>query len=709
MDQPPAFLDVRQCKWTLPLVIACLIAVGCDGVSTSTGTSGAPMNNNNTGNNNTVNNGGTVQVPDEIEVGRVTLHRLNRVEYNNTVRDLLDDQTEPAADFPEDDFGYGFNNIADVLSLSTLHLEGYEKAAESLIDTALESGQIESTVETYEAEEAGGTSGGESGSYWNLWGVGEVVVPIVVAADGTYRISTRVYGQQAGPDLTRIEIRVGGVPVHAQDVAAVQSNPEIVEVETQLNAGPVDISVAFLNDFYDPDAGEDRNLLVDWIEIEGPTDAFGEPSGERERILTCAAETSECAAEIIAGFGRRAWRRPLEDDEVQRLAGFVEIARSQGDGFEQGIRLALRAMLVSPHFVFRVELDPDGVDTPHRLSDHEMASRLSYFLWSSMPDEALFALAEQGALQDDTTLRQEVMRMLDDPKSVALVDQFATQWLYIDAILDAEPEYSLFPEYGVELGRAMRKESRMLFANLLDIDAPVGELLTADYSFVNEPLADHYGLSGVVGDEHVRVQVDPSTRMGMLSHAGLLTSLSFPKRTSPVRRGAWVLGNLICEAPAAPPPGVENLPTDEGETVAGTIREQMARHATDPTCAGCHQMMDPIGFGLEPFDAIGRFRELDNGLPIDAQGDLPDGRTFTGAVELAQILAADEKYARCVVEKTLTYALGRGLERWDRPQITALVEAAGGLDATFRGVMTEIVLSDAFRSRRNGPLPGEEE
>ena len=637
----------------------------------------------------------------EIDVARVTIHRLNRAEYNNTVRDLLGDTTAPADNFPDDDFGYGFNNIADVLSVSPLHVEMYAQTAEALIAEAVGGGPVNSEIARYEAEVVGSTVGAESGDTWNLYSNGSIETVHNFAVDGEYTFRVSMRQQQAGPDDAISNIVLNGVSLST--VTVVQTALTVFEVTADVTAGAHSVGVTFENDYYDPDIPADRNLYVDWFEVEGPLNAMGEPSEQRAQILTCEDDTPACTAEIISAFGLRAWRRPLTDEEVTRLGQFVDLAKAESLGWEDGIKLALEAMLVSPNFIYRVETDPDLDDpAPHPLTDYEMASRMSYFLWSTMPDQELFDLAAAGSLQDEAVLRAQVTRMLDDPRASALVDNFATQWLFIDVINDVDPDYTLYADFDEDLRQAMRAETRLFFENLLSANAPIKDLLLADYSFVNDRLASHYGLTAPGSTDLTRTSL-PANRRGLLGHGGLLTSLSFPTRTSPVKRGAWVLGNMLCSEPPPPPPGVENLPVETAEP-GTTLREQMEAHSTDPACSGCHSLMDPIGFGMEDFDAIGGFRDMDNGSPLDSSGTLPDGSNFDGAVELAGILAEDPKYAECVAEKLLTYGLGRGLEPYDDPQLELLLEEAGE-DFGFRDLITEVVLSPAFRMRRGGELP----
>lgn len=638
---------------------------------------------------------------EEIDVVRVTLHRLNRAEYNNTVRDLLGDTTRPADNFPDDDFGYGFNNIADVLSLSPLHIEMYANSAETLIDSALAGGAIDPTTQRFEAETVGGTVGSASGDVWNLFSNGTIETVVQFPADGEYTFRASMRQQQAGPDDALSSITLNGVPLETFTVS--QTSLTVFEVTVEVDAGAHSVGVTFENDYYDPSVPADRNLYVDWFEVSGPVGATGEPSPMRAQILTCETDDAACTAEVIQGFGGRAWRRPLDDTEVARLAEFVDLAGAEGLGWETGVRLALQAILVSPHFIFRVELDPDLEDpAPRPLTQYEIASRLSYFLWSTMPDAELFTLAAEGRLQEEATLRAQVVRMLDDPKSVALIDNFATQWLFIDVIRDFEPDYTIFPDFDADLAESMRHETRLFFEELLAENASITDLLLADYTYIDSRLASHYGIGGAGESEGFQRTNLSGERRGLLGHAGLLSSLSFPTRTSPVKRGAWVLGNMLCAHPPAPPPGVENLPMEPGS--GATLREQMEAHSSDPACSACHAQMDPIGFGMESYNAIGAWRDVDNGQPVDNTGTMPDGTNFAGPAELAQILADNPRYEHCVTEKLMTYGLGRGVEYYDEPQLDLLLRELGD-DFGFRDLVTEVVLSPAFRMRRGGELP----
>jgi len=463
------------------------------------------------------------------------------------------------------------------------------------------------------------------------------------------------------------------------------------------------LAVAFTNDYFSN--GEDRNLYVDWFEIEGPLDAGSSNVSEtRARIMSCApasaGEEDACARRILGDFAARAWRRPVTDADMTRLMKSMQFASELGDGFEEGIRLGLRTILLSPHFAFRPERPGKQGDEVEALSSHELATRLSYFLWSTMPDDELRQLADAGQLQDDDVLRQQVERMLADAKAVALIDVFATQWLFIDQVLEVTPDYEMFPDFDEELARAMRTETRMFATDVLLGDRDMRDLLSARDSFINERLATHYGVTGVTGDDFVPHTFADESRRGLLTHGSILTARSYPNRTSPVLRGVWVLEQLLCDAPPPPPPGVESI-DDMMAGEGATLRERLEAHRSMPACVACHQTMDPIGFGLEHYDATGAWRDLDAGKPVDAFGELPDGRSFLGAYQMAEVLAGDPKFADCVAEKMLTYATGRGFENeFDHPQVHLVAERATDAGLNAHELITQVVLSDAFRKIR---------
>ena len=636
--------------------------------------------------------------------GRVTIHRLNRVEYDNTVRDLLGTELRPAKDFPADDRGYGFDNISDVLSLSPLQVELYSRAAEELAREAMLL-PSQSTTNRTEAETLTGQVGGAGADNWNLWSNGELPVTHEFPSTGDYKISARVWGQQAGPDMVQMNLVVGGTVAGTYTIASTSTNPEVVSATVKVNAGTQVVSVEFLNDYYDQVAGADRNLIIDWIEIEGPVGAVGK-NPIREKIVICdLASGTDCVRQVLEKFGERAFRRPLTAPEIDKLLPLVEIARTEGQSVEVGVEVALRAILTSPHFLFRPELDPNpNAATPaHTLNDFELASRLSYFIWSSMPDAELFAAAKEGKLQDPVEIEKQVDRMLNDPKSDALIDNFAGQWLFTRALDDHQPDYYAFPTWDEDLRAAMRQETKLFFREFLHNDLPIPEMLTADFTFINDRLATHYGLS-LPGPDFTRVQITDPNRKGLLGQGSILTVTSFPTRTSPVKRGKWVLTQLLCSEPPPPPPGVEGLITETMPT--GSIRQRLEQHRANPICSTCHVEMDNLGFGLEQYNGIGLFRSDDNGFPIDATGTLPGGKAFDGVSELSAILADDPRFTHCVSEKMLTYALGRGVYPVDDPHLDHLVKGLDERGQSFADLIKLVATSEPFRMRRGEATGG---
>ena len=558
-----------------------------------------------------------------------------------------------------------------------------------------------SHVSQVEAEDAGSDGGAVyQGTAWKLTSNAAITTTVELPGAGDYTLSVRAWGDQAGPEPARMLLSVDGVEVELFDVTATEAAPAVYEHTAAFDAGARVVSVAFTNDYYMPDLGEDRNLAVDWIRVEGPLGVPGTHPA-RERILVCSPDDSnrmECARDIVRDFGKRAWRRPMTADEIESLGQVADASLAAGDDFDTAIGLALEAVMMSPHFLFRVEIDPTPNDpTPHRLSDYELASRLSYFLWSSMPDDELFDVADAGGLNEPAAISAQVERMLADPKADAIVDNFAAQWLFLRGLDEHEPDYAVFPAFDDELRQAMRHETELLFRALLDEDLPLDQLLTANFTFVNSLLAQHYGLDVEIGEGFERVQLTGGGRAGLLTQGAILTVTSYPARTSPVKRGKWVLEQLLCSEPPPPPPGVEGLP--EGDVTGGTVREQMEQHRTDPVCASCHVEMDSIGFALEHFDAVGAYREAYVDAAIDATGELGNA-SFDGAQELAAVLTADPRFTNCIVEKMYTYALGRGAEAHDEHFIASIEDVTEGAGMTLRSLITAIATSRPFRYRR---------
>jgi hypothetical protein len=828
--------------------------------------------------------------PEKPDPGRVTIHRLNRAEYNNTIRDLVGVDFQPAADFPPDDSGYGFDNIGDVLSLPPVLMEKYLSAADKILDEAIPTEPIKSTVRHFPASLAqvgfnaigdrgdgwiqlisleeddvavevpvtpgeylvrvkafckptggqfvgGGnnsvvvpdgqipptrisimvnngfvqdfalaTSEAEAGVYEARVGVaqgkqrfravvrrirgaandltmtngrlgkqqpgiayvkyielegplpaanrrfvpaqleshgegknlpsgtrlldhnGDISTKLSVTNEGDYTLRAQAYADQAGDQAAFMQFLIDGKPIQTFNVAAsgywkaiqgqrifspmlLVPTPAIYETKVHLTPGEHVWSAAFINDYVDDKMDnpnwKDRNLYIDYLEFSDPTAPARMPDmpPQMQKLFASHPASSgnqlEAARQIVNDFTRRAWRRPITAQESDRLMKLYTLADSQGESFEGSVKLALKGALVSPHFLFRGELqpDPNNPNVVHEIDEFALASRLSYFLWSSTPDDELLNLAAQGELRKN--LEAQVRRMLASDKANALVDNFAAQWLQTRELTSMQPDKELFPDYDPVLCTSMQKETELFFQYVMRNDRSVLDFLTGDYTFVNEKLATLYGIEGVSGEQFQKVSLADTPRRGVLTQASVLTLTSNPTRTSPVKRGKWVLENILGTPPPPPPPNVPPL-EKEGQKLTGTLRQQMEQHRVDPNCASCHARMDPIGFGLENFDAIGAWREKDGESPIDSTGVLTTGESFKGATGLTQILAGpkQEQFITCLSEKMLTYALGRGIEYYDRPAVDKIVAGMKQDDMKFSRLILEVVNSLPFQMRR---------
>ena len=619
--------------------------------------------------------------------GRVTLRRLNRTEYNNTIRDLVGVDFKPADDFPADDVGYGFDNIGDVLSVSPLLLEKYLSAAEAVLEEAIViADPPKPTKQTFDTIRTSSTASA------NLLG------KTVSFEAGDYRIRCKVGGEQFGEESIRVMLRVMGQDAKEFPVKATAEKPEVIETRIKVKPGTGRVGVVLLN----PTDEKKRVLHLKGIEVEGPFDppAVTYPATHTRLMnYTPGLAPREAVREIVIRIATQAFRRPVKAEEVEKCLALYDAAEKKGQRFELRVRAALYRVLVSPHFLFRVELDPPGLapGTIYPLGEYELASRLSYFLWNSMPDEELFALAKQGKLRQN--LEPQVRRMVQDPKSKSFLHGFAEQWLTLRKLDLASPEPKLFPNFTSTLRDAMLQESLMFFEAIVREDRGIPELLDADFTFVNEELARHYGIADVKGPDFVRVKT-PEHRAGMLTHASILTLASNATRTSPVKRGKFVLEQLLNAPPPPPPPELEIPELEDQKQLRGTLRQQMEQHRLKPICASCHQRMDPIGFAFENFDAIGAWRDKDAGAAIDSSGVLPDGRKFAGSEGLQKVLRADKTaFVRCVAEKMLTYAIGRGLEDYDRRAMNAIVRSTEMANDRFSALIIAIIQSDPFQKR----------
>jgi len=827
--------------------------------------------------------------PARPDPGRVTIRRLNRSEYRNTVRDLLGVGFDPTIDFPQDDTGYGFDNIADVLTLPPMLMEKYLIAAEKILDEALPTDQVEQVERNIAATEAnatfknrpehtigdgwvslsskledalsvaheapapgeyvvrvlayakypgpppigftehpplklsmmlgdavareievnadhgdpkwyearigvpagrqqfriavrrlrglnedhnisdgrvgveqpgdvyvkeiniigpvsgavrrvagdrietigaaagripeGGTGGGASLNKTD----DQAIATINIAADGKYLLRAQAYADYAGDEFAKMELSLDDKPLKIFDVAAPAARkaiagqelgnrarravPRVYEIQADLKAGQRKLSARFLNNFRDDENADpnyrDRNLIIQHFEIvELSAPPLSPPMTEPvRRLFAKFAPTAKDAGDaqaraLLADFSRRAWRRPPQGDEVDRLMKLYALARDNGESFHGGVKHAMKAILVSPNFLFRGGVAADADSQPHPVSEFELASRLSYFLWSTTPDNELLDLAQRGELRKN--LDAQVKRMLASPKSQALVDNFAGQWLQFRNLDAAHPDEKMFEKlYDDRLRDAMKRETEMFFQSILKEDRSLLDVLTADYTFLNERLAKHYGIEGVSGEDFRRVSLKGTPRRGVLTHGSVLTLTSNPTRTSPVKRGKWVLQNLLGAEPPPPLPNVPPLVKDD-KPLTGTLRQRLEQHRADPTCASCHAPMDPIGFGLENFDAVGRWRDKEGTLPIDASSAFITGEKFSGAVELTQLLAKTRKndFYRSVTENALTFALGRGVEPYDQPAIDTIVDDLRKHDGKLSFLIAGVVNSVPFQMRR---------
>jgi mono/diheme cytochrome c family protein len=642
--------------------------------------------------------------------GHLTIHRLNRAEYNNTIRDLVGVDFRPAAEFPADDTGYGFDNMADVLTMSPLLMEKYLNAAEQVMDKAI----VSENPAKKKIVRISGTSmdATASNSGGNLMVNGECFKMFSFPADGEYEFRIRASQDPFGDEPARMTFKIDQKEIKTFEVKALRGLSTFYKVRLPVSAGKRRIAAAYINNAKDetnPDRRKrgDRNLYVELIEVEGPFNAVPPPPPESHRRLlfvTPSAQVSEesAARQVLTRFAGKAFRRPATVAEVNRLMKVFAVGKQDGQTFEQAIKLPLTAVLVSPHFLYRIELDPINSDAIHPITDYELATRLSYFLWSSMPDDELMKLAEAKKLHEPAVLDAQVKRMLADAKADQFYTNFPGQWLELRNLDEVNPSQRLFPNFNGQLRRAMRREAELFFANIAQEDRSILELLSADYTFVNSTLAKLYGIPGVNGANFVRVPLPPNLhRGGVLTMAGVLTVTSMPARTSPVKRGKWVLEELLGTPPPPPPPDVPALKERNNDGRNLTFRQRLEEHRANPICASCHERMDPLGFSLENFDAIGAWREKEGSIPVDATGMLPNGQSLAGADDLRRVLVERKKdFVRALTEKMLMYALGRGIEPSDRCTVKDICANVEKGNYRFSALVQGIVKSDAFLKRR---------
>lgn len=643
------------------------------------------------------------------DVGRVTIRRLNRDEYNNTVRDLLGVDLRPADDFPSDDVGYGFDNIGDVLTISPLLMEKYLWAAERLAKAAIRINEPRTVVfEPSRSPVPQGASLTEDGEL-NMFTRTTHQIRTEIKGGGAYILKVVAYGQQAGPEPCLMRVDHNTVPLQQITVAQTADKPGEFRIPMTLIDGDNLISITFLNDYYNKDdpnpRNRDRNLILRSLELTGPMAADAPLPESHRRIITIypqGGNDKEAAKTVLKAFASRAYRRPATEADVERLMAIYQQVRGQGDSYEKAIQVCVTAVMVSPHFLFRVELDgtPAAGTEAVSVGGYELASRLSYFLWSSMPDAELFGLAGQGKLEDPKVLEAQVERMLKDPKARALADSFASQWLQLRKLETLSPDPKLFAGYSEQLKQDMILETKRFFLSIVMEDRSILDFIDADYTFVNAALARHYGLPAPQTGGFQRVSLVGTERGGLLTQASVLTVTSNPNRTSPVKRGKWVLEEMLGAPPPPPPPDVGVLPDDAVAITEKSIRERLKHHRRNPACATCHRSMDAIGFSMENFDAVGAWRTQDGRFPVDNRGELPDGTVFEGTKELkALLMKRKDDFTRCLAEKMLVYATGRGLRTADNCHVDEIVSTTQKEGYRMKSLIRAIVMSDAFRKR----------
>ena len=702
--------------------------------------------------------------------GRITARRLNRAEYNNTVRDLLGIDFRPADDFPQDDSGYGFDNIGDVLSLSPVLLEKYLKAAEVVVRTALSGPEkLKPTVLRSQPPGREFELIPKARTDYDVTGLSmpnALHAMMKFPGEGDYTVRAALEGRRPnGSEPVHIGIWLDGKQIGTLNIDQPSEGQSIdlfgaqAEFRVHLPAGEHWMAASILRIYeglppsyggpnptqrplppprdpmkfvkIPPDATPEKiaslqkeakrrfeqiqvpanRVWVHYVEALGPFDQKVAPSRESQvRIFACGHANGQhqpgCERKILAQFARRAFRRAVKPEDVQPYENLVAAQRQTGASFNEAIGAGLQAILVSPDFLFRIENNEatkPQVNEVQPVSPFSLASRLSYFLWSSMPDDELLRLAERGNLRKPGILSAQVHRMLKDPRAHALVENFAGQWLELRRLESVAPDREKFPEFDDYLRMSMRQETELFFENMIRNDLSILDLIDAKYTFLNEKLASIYQIPGVRGPEFRKVDLTGTPRGGVLTQASVLTVSSYATRTSPVLRGKWILENFLNEPIPPPPPDVPTL--DESKIGAtASMRQQMDEHRTKPVCASCHSKMDPVGFGFENFNAIGEWRTEDGKFPIDASGTLPNGQSFHGPADLKTLLAKDHAvFAECITNKLLTYALGRGLERYDRRTVKQIATGIAAQDYRFSNLVTQIVNSLPFQMARSKP------
>ncbi len=680
--------------------------------------------------------------------GRVTMRRLNRLEYRNTIRDLIGVDFDPTSEFPSDDIGYGFDNIGDVLSLPPVLMERYLDAAEGIVQRAitpdppsvpkrhLASLYTEPASSEVAAKQMEGNYRRMDTASGEAIGLGPIHTLYQWENSGDYVFRTKVYGTASDGQDVR-----GVILLHGKDLPNPSSDAELdaisghvprparilkafdVTAKSADQAQGIEVPIpacanrerVYVGQMKKPE-GQSSKLYVEFLALEGPLDT--RPESHR-RLLAVSAGTTvpQQTREVLSRFMRRAYRRDVAPDELEQAAQWADRMVNGGEKWESAMQLVMQAILCSPKFLFRVELDEQpGAPEIREIDAFALASRLSYFLWSSMPDDMLLDAAARGKLREE--LPDHVKRMLADPRANAFVQSFTTQWLQIQRLDAFAPDRQLFPTVDDKLKNAMIRETVMFFESIVSENRSVLELINADYTFLNEPLAKHYGIADtagnqtgqpatrsdgkpIQGDGFQRVSLQDRNRGGLITQASVLAVTSNPTRTSPVKRGRWILEQILGAPPPPPPPNVPELPSNEQDVSSASLRKRLEVHRQNPACANCHAKMDPIGFALENYNAVGAFRTKDGSFDIDASGEFADGSRFSGPSDLKTILQAKkEDFVRCLTEKMLTYALGRGVEYYDRPAVERIVQAMPGHEYRMQSLIQEIVLSEPFLKRR---------
>ncbi len=673
----------------------------------------------------------------EAHVDAPELHRVNRTEYQNSIRDLLDIDVDVTGILPRDSITGGFDNMADALTVTPALMQGYVRAAEKIARLAVGDAGAPATMESYSIPRVENQLDHIEGAPFGTRGGLAVVHNF--PADGEYTFTTELYHYYTGSLIgSRLPENLAGqqvdISIDGERVALLDIPPDLKDFDgglrsdpIKIQAGPRRVAITFLAKFDGP--VEDRYWLVNQtlvdvsiankagmsavphlksVAITGPTNVTGvSDTPSRRKIFTCrptdASQEEACAESILTQLARQAFRRPASPEDLESLMNFYREGYEDG-GFEIGVRLGLQAVLAKPEFVFRFERLPAGIGPgeTYRVSDLELASRLSFFLWSSGPDDELITIAAAGRLREPGVIEQQVKRMLADPRSEMLSTSFAGQWLQLKGIQEVNPEGLTFPNFTRTLARAMRREVELLFDSIVREDRDVFELLTADYTFANQVLAEHYGIPNVVGSQFQRVDVTDPNRFGLLGKAGWLTMTSQANRTSPVKRGKYVLEVLIGTPPPNPPPVVPLLaePAMNGELL--TVRQRMEQHRANPACSACHQIMDPIGIAMENFDPIGRWREVDSSLPIDSKATMYDGSELDGVSGVRQaVLARSDAFIRNFSEKLLAYGLGRVLDYRDMSAVRQVARSASEEENRFSAFVMGVVNSPSFQMTKN--------